>query len=140
MSHRRRLFAGTLAVAMLVSALPGTAVGQSEPSSPEGVEWVLTSIDAAPLPADVSVTLSLADGVAVGNAGCNSYFGAYELDGPALTFPEPFGSTMMMCDETAMSVEIRLSAPAVRDHGLVDRRSGHAQPRGCRRHRPTELW
>ncbi len=105
MSQHRRLFAGTLAVAMLVSALPGTAVGQSAPSSPEGVEWVLTSMDTATLPADVSVTLSLADAVAVGNSGCNSYFGAYELDGPALTFPEPFGSTMMMCDEAAMSVE-----------------------------------
>jgi heat shock protein HslJ len=105
-SDPRRLFAGALAVAILAAALPGTVAGQSTtPSAPEGIEWTIESMDAAPVTEDIVVTLSLVDGAATGSAGCNSYFGTYELDDTSLTFPEPFGSTMMMCDEAAMAVE-----------------------------------
>jgi heat shock protein HslJ len=38
------------------------------------------------------------DGKLTGSAGCNSYFGSYEVDGEAITFG-PLGSTLMACAE-----------------------------------------
>ena len=47
----------------------------------------------------------LSDGEVVGSAGCNSYFGTYELDGESLTFPSPFGATAMLCEGPAQETE-----------------------------------
>jgi len=48
------------------------------------------------------VTINFAEGEVNGTAGCNNYFGPYEVDGNSLTIG-PLGSTMMMCiqDDTA---------------------------------------
>jgi heat shock protein HslJ len=69
------------------------------------VEWTLTTLAGEAVPAEVEVTLFLNGGETVGNAGCNSYFGSYELDGDALTFPNPFGVTQKFCEGVPMEVE-----------------------------------
>jgi heat shock protein HslJ len=105
--HKRQLFAGALTAGLLVSALPGLVFAQDDDAaaSPEGVEWTLTTLAGEPVPEGVETTLLLSGGEAVGNAGCNSYFGSYELDGDSLTFPDPFGVTRMFCEGPQMEVE-----------------------------------
>jgi heat shock protein HslJ len=103
----RKLVAGALGASLLISALPAMSLAQDETfgSTPEGVEWTLMTLADEPLAPGVTVTLSLDGGEAAGSAGCNSYFGAYELDGDSLTFPEPFGLTQKMCEDEVMAVE-----------------------------------
>ena len=106
--NKRQLMAGALSSSLLASALPGLALGQDESAdslSPEGVEWLLTNLAGEAVPEGVQTTLFLSGGEVVGNAGCNSYFGGYELEGDALTFPNPFGVTLQLCEEPAMAVE-----------------------------------
>jgi len=103
----RQLLAGALSASLLLSALPGLALAQDEDTqvTPEGVEWTLATLAGEAVPESVTTTLFMSGGEVVGDAGCNSYFGSYELDGDALTFPTPFGSTLKMCEEEAMAVE-----------------------------------
>ena len=102
----RKLIAGTLGMSLLIAAVPGATLAQDEAVlSPEGVEWSLTSLAGEALPDEVEVTLFLSGGETVGNAGCNSYFGRYELDGDALTFPNPFGVTLKFCEGAPIEVE-----------------------------------
>jgi len=75
----------------------------------ENVEWRLTSYLGADGMTDVvdeaPITLSFADGKAVGNAGCNRYFTSYEVKDDAMTFGEPIGRTMMACPDPVMEQE-----------------------------------
>ena len=108
--NKRQLFAGVLSASLLVSALPGLALAQDETTSddsamPEDTEWALASLAGETVPAEVETTLLLSGGEAVGNAGCNSYFGGYELDGEMLGFPTPFGLTQKFCEGPAQEVE-----------------------------------
>ena len=50
------------------------------------------------------VSLTLSEGRAYGNAGCNHWFGSYELDGQRLRFSN-LGSTRKMCAEEIMEQE-----------------------------------
>ncbi len=45
------------------------------------------------------VTAEFVDGQINGSAGCNNYFGSYELSGNSLTMSGPFGITEMFCAE-----------------------------------------
>ena len=104
--NTRKLIAGALGMSLLIAAVPGATMAQDDATlSPEGVEWSLTSLAGEALPAEVEVTLFLSGGETVGNAGCNSYFGSYELEGEALTFPNPFGVTLKFCEGAPMDVE-----------------------------------
>lgn len=105
--NKRHLFAGALSASLVLSALPGSALAQEDDTvvTPEGLEWTLTTLAGAAVDEGVEVTLFLSGGEVVGNAGCNSYFGSYELDGESLTFPNPFGVTRKLCEEPLMSVE-----------------------------------
>jgi heat shock protein HslJ len=74
----------------------------------EGPTWLLESYlnlegqQTERLP-QTRVTINFVDGEVSGSAGCNNYFGPYEVDGNNLTVG-PLGSTMMMCiqDDTAI--------------------------------------
>ncbi len=55
-------------------------------------------------PDRVTVSLLMDGGQAGGNAGCNSYFTSYELDGSDLAFGQ-VGSTMMACLPPIMDLE-----------------------------------
>jgi heat shock protein HslJ len=105
--NKRRLFAGALSASLLVSALPGLAFAQDEDTSylAEGVPWALSEMSGQPLADLVEVTLFLSGGDATGNAGCNSYFGSYEIDAATLAFPNPFGVTSMICEGPVQEVE-----------------------------------
>ena len=112
--HTRRSVAVILAAALLLGALPGLALAQDEAAGPfpaEGVEWRLQMYEAGPdlgmieVPTDVGVTLFMNGGDVFGSAGCNSYFGAYQIDASSLSFPVPFGSTQKLCEGPAQEVE-----------------------------------
>jgi heat shock protein HslJ len=90
-------------------AAQATQVPEEEAGTPmlEGVNWRLleyAGADGAPVAAEVEATMTLQDGQANGNAGCNSFFAAYTVDGQQLTFDQA-GSTMMACAEPAMAQE-----------------------------------
>ncbi len=105
--NTRTMLAGALSGALLLGTLPGIALAQDGDSeiTLEGVEWTLTTLAGEAVPEDVTTTLFLSGGEVVGDAGCNSYFGSYELDGDALTFPSPFGATQKLCEDQVMAVE-----------------------------------
>jgi len=109
--NKRQLVAGVLGASLLATALPGLAFAQDEemPYLAEGVEWTLKSISdgeaLSDVPEGVETTLLLNGGEVVGNAGCNSYFGSYEIDETSLSFPDPFGMTQSLCEGPAQDVE-----------------------------------
>lgn len=93
----------------LVVALPGMTAAQDEAIVPaEDVHWLLDSYDhdtnLLQVPEGVRVTLLLSGGEANGLAGCNSYFGSYEIDETSLSFG-PLATTMMLCEAPAHEVE-----------------------------------
>lgn len=112
---RTRLPLALAAAALLSIASVGSVAAADAPSdapiptdSAEGITWQLQQqlVDGAlaPVPDGVEVTLLLEAGHAGGSGGCNTYSGSYTLDGSAITFG-PLASTMMACEEPAMSVE-----------------------------------
>lgn len=105
--NTRTVLAGALGGALLLGALPGIALAQDGDSeiTLEGVAWTLTTMAGEAVPEGVTTTLFLSGGQVVGDAGCNSYFGSYELDGDALTFPSTFGATQKLCEDQLMAVE-----------------------------------
>ena len=105
--NTRTVLAGALSGALLLGTLPGIALAQDGDSeiTLEGVEWTLTTLAGEAVPEDVTTTLFLSGGEVVGDAGCNSYFGSYELTEDTLTFPNPFGATQKLCDDAVMAVE-----------------------------------
>ncbi len=78
---------------------PGDETGADDPL--EGGEWVLVGYGPEgaliELPAGALVTISFADGGLKGSAGCNSYFGGYQVSGDAIEVG-PVGSTEMWCE------------------------------------------
>jgi heat shock protein HslJ len=74
-----------------------------------GTDWDLTAIvngdSVSSVIARTHATLTLADdGTASGSGGCNTFHGAYETTGDALTFG-PLATTRKLCDEGLMSLE-----------------------------------
>jgi heat shock protein HslJ len=107
MSTNRMIAAAlsALLVATLTAAVASAQDGANGSLSPEGVEWNLVTLAGASVPPEVEPTLFLSGGEVVGDAGCNSYFGSYELDATSLTFPNPFGVTRKHCEGAAQEVE-----------------------------------
>ncbi len=70
----------------------------------EGTLWTLVSYGDPSDPqavlegSEITAEFDSAKGTVTGSAGCNSYFGAYEVDGDTISFG-PLGSTMMACPE-----------------------------------------
>jgi heat shock protein HslJ len=83
------------------SGAPRSSTGTSDL---EGVEWALVSIGGEDVPPDAEITALFDAGKVPGSAGCNSYFGGYELDGEALSV-SPLGTTRMACPEPLMALE-----------------------------------
>ena len=77
----------------------------------EDVEWVLESygetgkLKSVMGDKEITAEFKSEDGQASGSAGCNQYFGGYELSGSKLSIPGPLGSTMMACPEDIMEQE-----------------------------------
>ena len=107
--YPRTINAGLSAALVLTTCLAGTVAAQDEPATPEGQVWELTAYTAetglTPVPEGVVPSLSLADGVANGNAGCNQFSGSYSLDGTSLSIAPELAQTMMACEPDAQAVE-----------------------------------
>jgi len=78
----------------------------------EGHEWRLIEVGGppvSPLPGERQpfILFDALKKQATGFAGCNSFFGSYELAGPSLRFG-PVGATRMFCEGEPGEVELRL--------------------------------
>lgn len=96
-----------LLMALLVMVMvAGCAMARASAVELNGTSWTLTRLgDAASVP-DTTVTLNFNDGAVGGNAGCNTYGGAYTLDEARISMGELF-STMMYCyPEEIMDQEV----------------------------------
>jgi heat shock protein HslJ len=75
----------------------------------EGIQWYLTEVGGSPVSpmADDKqphILLDPAENQATGFAGCNNFFGRYELNGSSLTFG-PMGATRMACPDLETGLE-----------------------------------
>ena len=80
----------------------------------ENVRWLLASINGEAVPEELNANVLFTPGSSPaiqseenavnGNAGCNTFFGSYTIEGDALS-TGPFGLTKMMCEDAAMQVE-----------------------------------
>ena len=97
-----------------MATLPGAALAQEEPTTPEGTTWHLTAYAADEVaeivPWVVDATLLLEGGTTSGSGGCNSFSGSYTIDGEALksargrrSGPRPASSTAMARATSASS-------------------------------------
>ncbi len=85
-----------LAITLLVLMLSACATPTPEPQL-EGTTWELVSMgDQLPVPG-TTITITFDEGQLGGNSGCNSYGGAYEVEGDSFKPGELF-STMMYCE------------------------------------------
>lgn len=67
-------------------------------------DWRLAELVGTDLPAEVEVTLSLAEGRVTGLSGCNRYGGSYRLTGEGLALG-PLAGTRMACGAAQSAVE-----------------------------------
>ncbi len=89
---------------LLIAVLGLTACGTSTNEVMlEDTVWVLESYgepgNLKAVIADTKITAEFvsAEKTVKGSAGCNSYFGGYELKGSQLSIPGPIGATEMYC-------------------------------------------
>jgi heat shock protein HslJ len=88
---------------VLIAASALAACRSGSDLSVEGTRWTLETsvnqqgemVDVLP---DSEITIELQSGELNGSAGCNRYFGSYELDGDRLTVG-PLGATRMTCGD-----------------------------------------
>jgi heat shock protein HslJ len=105
------IFGTVLCIAMLLvscmkQATPPTG---AEAAGIEGIQWYLTEVGGSPVSpmADDKqphILLDPEEKQATGFAGCNNFFGRYELDGSSLTFG-PMGATRMACPDLETGLE-----------------------------------
>ena len=74
----------------------------------EGTSWILNAfstddelVDAL---SDTEIIINFADGMITGSAGCNTFFGEYEVDSNTISF-QGLGTTLMACEEAVMTQE-----------------------------------
>jgi len=91
----------TLRVLPLVAALGLIGCATEPLELQRDVTYIAEWIGDEPVIGRTPVSLTLSEGRAYGNAGCNHWFGSYELDGQRLRFSN-LGSTRKMCAEEIM--------------------------------------
>lgn len=109
---RMTAFVGSvLCIAMLLVSCTKKDIPTSgaQAADIEGIQWYLTEVGGLPvsLMADDKqphILLDPAQKQATGFAGCNNFFGSYELDGSSLTFG-PMGATRMACPDLETGLE-----------------------------------
>jgi heat shock protein HslJ len=95
---------------LLVSCMKqATPPPGAETAGIEGIHWYLMAVDGAPVSPMANdrqphMRLDPAQKQATGFAGCNQFFGSYELDGSSLTFG-PMGATRMACPDLETGLE-----------------------------------
>lgn len=114
-----------LGAVLLLGSMGGAALASDGPSADplidpnpsasadtptlEGTEWLLVKAALsgayADIPAEVTATLIMADGLASGSGGCNEWSTSYVLDGPSLTFSDQIITTLMLCEGPGGDIE-----------------------------------
>lgn len=98
---KRKLCLGIIILSLLV-LITGACAGKA--GKFEDIKWVLESygesgnLQAVLEGTQITATFESAERQITGSAGCNSYFGAYEINGNKLMIG-PVGSTEMYCME-----------------------------------------
>jgi heat shock protein HslJ len=102
---------GAICIAMLLASCMKQAMPPSgaQAADIEGIQWYLTEVGGAPVSPMAGdkqphILLDPAQKQATGFAGCNHFFGSYELDGSSLTFGQ-MGATRMACPDLEMGLE-----------------------------------
>ena len=95
-----------LLVSCMKQATPPPGAG---PATIEGIQWYLTEVGGSPVSPMAGdkqphILLDPAEKQATGFAGCNTFFGRYELDGSSLTFGQ-MGATRMACPDLETGLE-----------------------------------
>jgi heat shock protein HslJ len=86
-----------LLILLTLTALLLSACGAASAGDPlDGTSWKLAATAGKPALPGTNVTIKFEDGQAGGEAGCNGYGGAYEVDGEKLSFRDVV-STLMLC-------------------------------------------
>lgn len=95
--------------ATLLAWPTGVATAQDAASGPEGLDWKLTSYVAGGLttavPFGTEATLALEGGLASGSGGCNTFSGAYALDGATIMFDDQVSTTLKLCPADVQAIE-----------------------------------
>jgi len=100
----RQLKPRTLALTCLASALVAAACASNAPANNlSDTSWTVSSIAGEPV-SERAPTLEFASNRLSGAAGCNRYFGGYELDGDRIIV-RGVGSTEMACEAPIMRQE-----------------------------------
>ena len=102
-----RLAVAPLAALLLLGAAAacgGDEEASADPSTLEGIAWVLTSGVDVEGWEDVAPTARFADGMISGSTGCNRFGGSYTVDGDALELGE-IAQSAMGCPPPADAVE-----------------------------------
>ena len=98
----------TLTISSENEVLRFTAMTAPANLSLEGTAWQLSTLiqdeTASSLLVESQITAEFADGEINGTAGCNSYFGSYEIDGDKITF-SGFATTRKACPKEIMEQE-----------------------------------
>ncbi len=101
-----------LLVTLLISCIKRETAGTGAVViSIEGPKWRLVEVSESPVsprPGERRpfITFDATNKQASGFAGCNNFFGSYELDGSSLKFG-PVGATRMFCEGAAGEIEMR---------------------------------
>ena len=105
------IFGTFLCIAMLLVSCMKQATPPlvADAAGIEGIQWYLTEVGGSPVSpmADDKqphILLDPEEKQATGFAGCNNFFGRYELDGSSLTFG-PMGATRMACPDLETGLE-----------------------------------
>jgi len=84
---------------ILLLTLAACVSSSSQSNDPlEGTNWQLIFYRKTTVIDDTHITTNFENGEITGSAGCNSYFGAYQVDGQDLTIGQ-LGMTEMYCME-----------------------------------------
>jgi heat shock protein HslJ len=92
-------------IAYQLVEMVGKVPAVTEQAELEGSDWVLRAFGEEHIIYYASeITMRFEDGKVNGNAGCNNFFGSYEIEDGNISFG-PLGMTMMACDEVVMVQE-----------------------------------
>ena len=95
---QKKAFGLMLLVAILTFLCACSVVNRASDDSLDGTSWVLFAIGGVKPIDGTRITAEFKDGEIRGSAGCNSYFGSYEIDGKSIEM-SAIGSTLMACLE-----------------------------------------
>ncbi len=102
-------FAGLLALTALVAAACNTAAANGN-SGLANTEWLLSTMDGAPIASGTNVTLGFGLAQASGNSGCNDYTTSYQTSGSHDLVFGNIAATRKLCDQAANVLEAKYFA------------------------------